>query len=50
MYVLISVFGSTNRQRAAVKFFLYTFTGSLIALAGLFYVGWFTARHYDGGL
>jgi len=44
MYVLIALFGSTNRRKAAVKFFLYTFTGSLIALAGLFYVVWFTAR------
>ncbi len=38
MYILISVFGSTNRKKAATKFFLYTFTGSLITLAGLFYV------------
>jgi NADH-quinone oxidoreductase subunit M len=40
MYVLISLFGSTNRRAAAVKFFLYTFTGSIIALAGLVYVAW----------
>jgi NADH-quinone oxidoreductase subunit M len=38
MYVLISLFGSTNRKKAAVKFFLYTFTGSVIALAGLVYI------------
>ncbi len=38
MYVLISMFGSTNRKRAAVKFFLYTFTGSIVALAGFVYV------------
>ena len=38
MYILISVFGSTNRKRAAIKFFLYTFTGSIIALAGFVYV------------
>ncbi|MBL8746192.1 MAG: NADH-quinone oxidoreductase subunit M [Phycisphaerae bacterium] len=42
MYVLISLFGSTNRKKAATKFFLYTFTGSIIALAGLVYVA-FTA-------
>lgn len=40
MYVLINLFGSTNRARAATKFFLYTFTGSLIALAGLVYIAW----------
>ncbi len=38
MYVLINLFGSTNRHAAAIKFFLYTFTGSIIALAGLVYV------------
>ncbi len=43
MYVLISLYGSTNRKRAATKFFLYTFTGSIIALAGLLYVVWVNA-------
>jgi NADH-quinone oxidoreductase subunit M len=38
MFILISLYGSTNRKRASVKFFLYTFTGSVIALAGLVYV------------
>jgi len=40
MFVLISLYGSTNRKKAAIKFFLYTFTGSVIALAGLVYVAW----------
>jgi NADH-quinone oxidoreductase subunit M len=43
MFILISIFGSTNRKRASVKFFLYTFTGSVIALAGLVYVAWYHA-------
>ncbi len=43
MYVLISLYGSVNRKRAAIKFFLYTFTGSMIALAGLVYVAWFNS-------
>jgi NADH-quinone oxidoreductase subunit M len=43
MYVLISLYGSTNRRAAAIKFFLYTFTGSMIALAGLVYVAY---HHY----
>ena len=38
LFVLINEFGSANRRKAAVKFFLYTFTGSLIALAGLLFV------------
>ncbi len=44
MYVLISLFGSSNRAKAATKFFLYTFTGSMVALAGLVYVVWFTNK------
>ncbi|MBC6953616.1 MAG: NADH-quinone oxidoreductase subunit M [Leptolyngbya sp.] len=49
MYVLISLFGSTNRRAAATKFFLYTFTGSLLTLAGLLYVVWFVARPEQHG-
>lgn len=40
MYVLINLYGSTNRKAAATKFFLFTFTGSIIALAGLVYVAY----------
>jgi NADH-quinone oxidoreductase subunit M len=40
MWVMIHMFGSTNRKKAATKFFLFTFTGSVIALAGLVYVAW----------
>ncbi len=47
MYVLISLFGSTNRKAAATKFFLYTFTGSVITLAGLVYVGWYNATQLE---
>lgn len=38
LYILINLYGSTNRKQAATKFFLYTFTGSIIALTGLLYV------------
>jgi len=48
MFVLISLYGSTNRKKAAIKFFLYTFTGSIIALAGLVYVAW-RAAETNGG-
>jgi len=41
MWVLISLYGSRDRKRAATKFFLYTFTGSLFTLAALLYVVWF---------
>jgi NADH-quinone oxidoreductase subunit M len=44
MFVLISLFGSTNRKAAAIKFFLYTFTGSVLALAGIVYLAWFNTQ------
>lgn len=42
MYFLIAAYGSdpTQRGRIATKFFVYTFTGSLLTLAGLIYVAW----------
>jgi NADH:ubiquinone oxidoreductase subunit 4 (subunit M) len=49
MFVLIHVYGSTNRFGAATKFFLYTFTGSLVTLAGLVYVAWASARGRASG-
>lgn len=48
MYVLISLYGSTNRKKAATKFFLYTFTGSIVALAGLVYVAWWNTTLAPG--
>ena len=33
MYFLLAIWGSGDRARACTKFFLLTFTGSLIALA-----------------
>jgi NADH-quinone oxidoreductase subunit M len=49
LYILISLYGSTNRKAAATKFFLYTFTGSIITLAGLVYVAWYAAAVVDKG-
>ncbi len=46
LYVLIAMYGSANRRRAATKFFLFTFTGSIIALAGFVYVAWVYASIY----
>jgi NADH-quinone oxidoreductase subunit M len=40
MYFLIAIWGGDDRARACTKFFLFTFTGSLITLAGLLYVAW----------
>ncbi|MHC5113389.1 MAG: complex I subunit 4 family protein [Planctomycetota bacterium] len=40
MFFLIAIYGGSERSRASIKFFLYTFTGSMITLAGLLYVAW----------
>jgi NADH-quinone oxidoreductase subunit M len=45
MYFLIAIYGSTNRAWASLKFFIYTFLGSLFALAGFLYVVWANAEH-----
>lgn len=48
MFILIGQFGSTNRKLASIKFFLYTFTGSLIALAGLVFAAWAASTRAGG--
>ena len=45
MYFLIAIYGSTNRTWASIKFFIYTFLGSLLALVGFLYVAWASAEH-----
>ncbi len=45
MFFLIAVYGSTNRARASIIFFLYTFTGSIITLVGLLYIAWLQWSH-----
>ena len=48
MFFLIAIYGGKNRGAASVKFFIYTFTGSLLALAGLLYVAWSYASAHNG--
>ncbi len=43
MYLLIGVWGSEERQKAAVKFFLYTMVGSVLMLLALFAVYFLSA-------
>ena len=38
MYVIIGIWGGANRIYAAIKFFLYTFAGSLLMLVALVYL------------
>ncbi len=48
MYVMIGVWGGTNRIRSALKFFLYTMFGSLLMLAAILYIA-YTYGRITGG-
>jgi NADH-quinone oxidoreductase subunit M len=39
MYLMVGVWGDENRRSAAVKFFIYTFLGSTVMLAGFLALG-----------
>jgi NADH-quinone oxidoreductase subunit M len=39
MYLLVGIWGDENRRPAAIKFFIYTFLGSTIMLAGFLALG-----------
>src|SRR5437667_3053269 len=47
MYLVIGVWGGANRIYAAIKFFLFTVTGSLLMLLGIIYLG-FLQFHQTG--
>ncbi|WP_367607946.1 NADH-quinone oxidoreductase subunit M [Legionella sp. W05-934-2] len=40
MYLIIGIWGSDNRVYAAIKFFLFTFIGSVLLLAAFLYLGY----------
>ena len=40
MYLIIGIWGSSNRVYAAIKFFLYTFMGSVLMLAAFLFMGY----------
>jgi NADH-quinone oxidoreductase subunit M len=48
MYVMIGVWGGSGRIYSAIKFFLYTFFGSLLMLAAILYLAYTYAR-LNGG-
>lgn len=55
MYICIGVWGGQNRNYAAIKFFIYTFLGSVLMLVALLYLGMKSgsfdiAKMYDLGL
>jgi NADH-quinone oxidoreductase subunit M len=48
MYVMIGVWGGTNRIKAAIKFFLYTFAGSILMLGAILYLAYAYGRANGG--
>src|SRR5258708_545095 len=48
MYVMIGVWGGTNRIRSAIKFFLYTMFGSVLMLGAILYLAYAYAQ-VNGG-
>ncbi|HLA83513.1 MAG TPA: proton-conducting transporter membrane subunit, partial [Thermoguttaceae bacterium] len=49
LFLLIGVWGSQDRRRAAIKFFLFTLVGSLIALLGLLAIVLWDFHHSPTG-
>ena len=47
MYLIIGVWGGTNRVYAAIKFFLYTLLGSLLMLVALIYLYYVSGNSFD---
>jgi len=47
LFFLVGIWGGPDRRHAAVKFFLYTFAGSIITLAGLALLVMYAIQHGD---
>ncbi len=50
MYVMIGVWGGTNRIKASIKFFLYTFFGSILMLGAMLYLAYAYSRVAGGAM
>jgi NADH-quinone oxidoreductase subunit M len=50
MYLLVGVWGDENRRQAAIKFFIYTFLGSTMMLAGFLAFGILADTYSIGSL
>jgi NADH-quinone oxidoreductase subunit M len=49
MFVMIGVWGGTNRIRGALKFFLFTMSGSVLMLGAILYLGYAYSNASGGG-
>jgi NADH-quinone oxidoreductase subunit M len=50
MYLMIGVWGGTNRIKAAIKFFLYTMFGSVLMLGAILYLGYSYSKLSGGAM
>jgi NADH-quinone oxidoreductase subunit M len=50
MYLLVGIWGDANRRQAAIKFFIYTFLGSTVMLAGFLAFGILAGTYAMDGL
>ena len=50
LFFLVGVWGSEQRQYAAVKFFLFTLAGSVLTLLGLLAIVVWNANQWNGGM
>jgi NADH-quinone oxidoreductase subunit M len=50
MYLLVGIWGDANRRQAAIKFFVYTFLGSTVMLAGFLAFGILAGTYAMDGL
>jgi NADH-quinone oxidoreductase subunit M len=49
LFFLIGIWGSEERRYAALKFFIFTFTGSMLTFLGLLAIVWWDAAHNGAG-
>ena len=47
MFFIIGIWGGTDRKKAAGKFFLFTFAGSVFTLASLLYISYLNWSNYN---
>jgi NADH-quinone oxidoreductase subunit M len=49
-YFIVSLWGGAQRAKAAMKFFIYTFTGSVFLFVGVLYLGFLHQHETQGAL
>ena len=50
MFFIIGIWGGTQRQYASIKFFLFTFSASVLTFAGILYISMYAGSEYDASM